>query len=1029
MNAHAKAAHPTRPAEAKTSAAPAAREAAPQPGNMALQEFLRSGAIRPQLTIGSPDDPAETEADRMAQQATAPCACGGGGCAGCSGGKPTLRRQINPAAPAAGGNTAMARAAAFGGSTGKPLPLALRAQFEPRFGADFSSVRIHDTTAAATTAAKISANAYTAGNDIGFARGQFAPDTARGQKLLAHELAHTMQNNGATLRRSPLDPANPVAWDHYADAGHRDESYHETIDQAGKDADKLGKDLNAADAPKTDAERDAMDAKIETLIRLRAVAMVGTHRAQIVDRQTKFMAMLKAVPPLPEGEAGPTATAADRRADTAEAIRTAARWVMTLNAGKERLESNRNTLDGAVRINDGTTTDDLAALYEAGKFEPPRDFLAQVGATKEKMAGLPRGNRKLVLFDLRNYLMKVRAGQIGNVEKSLAEIYDKFPFLADLSAQKITTGHDLSKTKRTIVASGLLGLLVPVLGPFAAGALAGEDKEMDDDTLLAAVQASFGHLLENTDASIAKVGSGSINPLDLPGAVAAAKGGLPPPLQTELARLQENHEVFKFGEEMAFTLGIAVLAALSGGAAALGYAAVATGLGAGAAGLGAVQLAGQAKDLSDRHTLASAATNPQGELLGVSAPGTLELVGFAVGALLTAVDLAGIAGEIAGAKPHFAEPHGAPASEAPHETAPHETAPGGTAPREPGGDPHAAAPDGVPAPGAHGTEIPSGEELLKDPPSAAQVVNEHPETIVDNTPGKRKAALKDHHEVVEVEDAGGVHCELHSARGPTIPCPKGWGESAPKDAAAPAPDAAPKPPLMLPPGPPPPKQLPPSSTSFTDVAAEAGLPPGGTGVVWSVTPDGTVFPTPPVKGVPIYAPDGVTPPASYFAGPNQPRNWVMSGPLQENYTPFDVLPGAKPTTNTLSKVRSVKDPNQKGAMARDFISESSGGQTEVTYHLSGGQDRRTDAVSPTIAGKVNQEVKNYKRYLGTGGTAREVPLDKRMRIEIAGDIKIMKEKGEQAVWVFTDAPPSAGLAGALDAAGIPHIVSSDRLPE
>jgi hypothetical protein len=177
----------------------------PQPGNLALQDYLRAGALRAKLTVGAPDDPAEAEADRMADHATAPCTCGGT-CDSCAIGGNLVRRK--PAGPGPAPNSA----AIFTG-TGQPLSRALRAQFEPRFGADLSAVRLHDSPQAAATARQISARAFTAGQDIGFAPGQFAPHTAAGQKLLAHELAHTLQNNGTTLRRAPPDGGAPPAAD------------------------------------------------------------------------------------------------------------------------------------------------------------------------------------------------------------------------------------------------------------------------------------------------------------------------------------------------------------------------------------------------------------------------------------------------------------------------------------------------------------------------------------------------------------------------------------------------------------------------------------------------------------------------------------------------------------------------------------------------------------------------------------------------------------------------------------------------
>lgn len=76
---------------------------------------------------------------------------------------------------------------------GRPLDAATRAFMEPRFGHDFGGVRVHDDGAAATSARSVSARAYTVGNHIAFDTGEFRPDTAGGHRLLAHELAHVVQ--------------------------------------------------------------------------------------------------------------------------------------------------------------------------------------------------------------------------------------------------------------------------------------------------------------------------------------------------------------------------------------------------------------------------------------------------------------------------------------------------------------------------------------------------------------------------------------------------------------------------------------------------------------------------------------------------------------------------------------------------------------------------------------------------------------------------------------------------------------------
>ena len=78
-------------------------------------------------------------------------------------------------------------------SAGQPLDPNTRAFMEPRFGRDFSQVRVHTDTKASGSARAVNALAYTVGQHIVFRAGQYAPFTNAGRQLLAHELTHTIQ--------------------------------------------------------------------------------------------------------------------------------------------------------------------------------------------------------------------------------------------------------------------------------------------------------------------------------------------------------------------------------------------------------------------------------------------------------------------------------------------------------------------------------------------------------------------------------------------------------------------------------------------------------------------------------------------------------------------------------------------------------------------------------------------------------------------------------------------------------------------
>lgn len=111
--------------------------------------------------------------------------------------------------PAAMGNQAAQRLLR---SPGEPLDPALRAFMEPRFGRDFSRVRVHRGPEAERSAAELSARAFTTGHDIAFGAARFQPATSEGRKLIAHELAHVVQQAGGrgpgphVVQRAPDEP-------------------------------------------------------------------------------------------------------------------------------------------------------------------------------------------------------------------------------------------------------------------------------------------------------------------------------------------------------------------------------------------------------------------------------------------------------------------------------------------------------------------------------------------------------------------------------------------------------------------------------------------------------------------------------------------------------------------------------------------------------------------------------------------------------------------------------------------------------
>ncbi|SMF27814.1 protein of unknown function [Alteromonadaceae bacterium Bs31] len=104
---------------------------------------------------------------------------------------------------------------------GKPLPEQTRELFENKLGADLSATKVHTGAKAQSAAERLSARAFTVGKDIYFAEGEYSPDSVAGKKLLAHELAHVVQQQGGKadvqekVQRDYINDGtgNPIAYE------------------------------------------------------------------------------------------------------------------------------------------------------------------------------------------------------------------------------------------------------------------------------------------------------------------------------------------------------------------------------------------------------------------------------------------------------------------------------------------------------------------------------------------------------------------------------------------------------------------------------------------------------------------------------------------------------------------------------------------------------------------------------------------------------------------------------------------------
>lgn len=185
------------------AAGPAVRSAparGTRPSGIRVLGNRAMGQLQAKLAVGKPNDPYEREADSVADR--------------------VMRMPAPARSPSSASGEARARSelphaslpaavrSLHGG--GRPLSSSERAFFEPRVGADFGAVRLHTDAAATRIADLLGARAFTAGRHVVLGAGEHASGTVRGRRLLAHELAHTVQQGVSQPHSSSMvDAAGP----------------------------------------------------------------------------------------------------------------------------------------------------------------------------------------------------------------------------------------------------------------------------------------------------------------------------------------------------------------------------------------------------------------------------------------------------------------------------------------------------------------------------------------------------------------------------------------------------------------------------------------------------------------------------------------------------------------------------------------------------------------------------------------------------------------------------------------------------
>jgi hypothetical protein len=1048
------------PSRANVMPAPKSRRAEPRAPSAGNLEIMRSLGIRAQLSVSNPGDPAEIEADRVAEAflsgSAMPALAARGGasiqraCANCD--EPLLLRDAaaQPGATARGTGVSSSITRAMRASQGSTMPALLRSEFAGFFGDNLANVRLHTGAAAESAASQLSANAFARGNDIYFNRDRFAPETSEGRRLLAHELTHVVQGGADTLRRDwPDEAGSDLCFENPRLVESQPWMYRGTGNRSADSLALYGVDLSML--PNFDPVASGLYAMLAGGA-VHEIAypemLVGEYRAELhrtlLQRLDSDVARCERI--LLQSSVSESEGAAlldivqfwserdDIRADDAQRsyfdsllsrLSSAQIRVDNLFSSETRsyLDEMYNVLGDQVgvlnaliaqhSIEFGGYRPVWAALASAEGFEMPNranpEFAARTAQlVMDRLGGATSGTDSRVIADLvtgltpelqREVLRRVMEGFEGTGEAwQEGMLYWLYEDLGE---------EDRARVSASLNEGGVFGPDVTAVLEHGRG-LGGEYLPYTTHKGEEAAQfwADVAAENEGTAAGYAAWVPGMFSALWLP--------------ETSVTT--------------ALTLGTAGIApgiAEAFPAVGRGMLVAGTGMTAYGTTIALQELVGghdvySGRTLNDAERVARALEVISGMLMlaaGFMQAGTMARAGTGGSRRLS---LSAGEGTLPGGR--FGMRVVQVASEEVTVIA-----------QDPATGESVLVRLNMRSGEGTATHMTTGEMLpisgfrLGTPPAGLLGTAEPSVTVVPtgSIPGDA---------IVSGTGTGAVT--------PTAP-PLVTPMFSPGLVPALTPGVAPT--FSLSPPPPPPELLglPPGAGDLLALPPGAPLPPEidfgtslrasleaelgtstDTGMVWTVTPDGVAFATPP-PGIALYSPDGFLPPGEWLAG--RPRVEVLVGPIWEGFSPFDLLSPPAATSRTLGSVRGTRGGNViRGAAGRDRIAELHGGETEVTLDLPADMTRRADVLAPTSAGTVNAEVKTYLRYLrnSSGVTVvNEVPLSGFIRTEITRDAMIMHYyPSTQSMWVFIDAPPSASLAAALTEAGIPYVVYSDRIP-
>ena len=378
---------------------------------------------------------------------------------------------------------------------GSPLPEETKGFMESRFGADFSDVRIHDDSTAASMNQSIQAQAFTQGKDIYFNSGKYSPNSHRGKSLIAHELTHVLQQRGDEIapkeaKQSTLDPTPSETKDSQQNSPPTPQK--DGISQlligilsmaiGTEEAKSFVENIKAdpQNAPQKLAELTPL---IEKTLPAKAIAQIG----ELLDRLVNsYLGEDKQKEPTSETENNQSTVEEKEVKDPVEAFKNAAK----IKALKQLEENRQLVLNAQAQYSEEseTTTNLVSRLREAEKAD------RQLADRQKELEKRTKSLSSLVGVGQRNYEVYKNRGETRLAEDQL-RVNNQRKTQLDTFTAKLTEAKQLRVT---------LLALYPATGVLKTG----DVKENKDD---AAVIRKLNEGFKNILSDIDKTREGVIN--------------------------------------------------------------------------------------------------------------------------------------------------------------------------------------------------------------------------------------------------------------------------------------------------------------------------------------------------------------------------------------------------------------------------------------------------------------------------------------------------------------------------------------